>query len=277
MSKEREPVDNLITVVPGKWKFDAGVARHFDDHVRKSIPLYDEVQRMVVEVSQWFIRDGSTVYDIGSSTGHTISLLLERHADKANLNLIGIEKSAPMIDVARKKCPATNVQFLQRDVYEMEGFPGADLVLCLYTLHFVPVEKRELVLQRVYRDLSDEGAFVMLEKIVADNPAVEDMWREIYWDFKRERGLNENMIREKAQSLKGILHPLTLHRNIALLREAGFTCIAPFMQWCNFVGLLAIKTAKHTGSPLPIPGQDSNTTQSGDAIADRSAPSETQP
>ena len=57
MSKKRESVDKLITAIPGEWKFDEQVAKSFDTHVRKSIPLYDEVQKMVVEISEWFVRD----------------------------------------------------------------------------------------------------------------------------------------------------------------------------------------------------------------------------
>lgn len=62
-------VDDLITSIPGEWKFDEQVSQHFDTHVRKSVPLYEEVQKAVIEISEWFIRDNSVVYDLGSSTG----------------------------------------------------------------------------------------------------------------------------------------------------------------------------------------------------------------
>lgn len=64
-------VDDLITSIPGEWKFDEQVSQHFDTHVRKSVPLYEEVQKAVIEISEWFIRDNSVVYDLGSSTGET--------------------------------------------------------------------------------------------------------------------------------------------------------------------------------------------------------------
>ena len=59
-------VDDLITSIPGEWKFDEQVSQHFDTHVRKSVPLYEEVQKAVIEISEWFIRDNSVVYDLGS-------------------------------------------------------------------------------------------------------------------------------------------------------------------------------------------------------------------
>ena len=78
-------VDDLITSIPGEWKFDEQVSQHFDTHVRKSVPLYEEVQKAVIEISEWFIRDNSVVYDLGSSTGETISLLLQKHKRKKNV------------------------------------------------------------------------------------------------------------------------------------------------------------------------------------------------
>ena len=57
-------VDDLITSIPGEWKFDEQVSQHFDTHVRKSVPLYEEVQKAVIEISEWFIRDNSVVYEV---------------------------------------------------------------------------------------------------------------------------------------------------------------------------------------------------------------------
>lgn len=107
-------VDDLITSIPGEWKFDEQVSQHFDTHVRKSVPLYEEVQKAVIEISEWFIRDNSVVYDLGSSTGETISLLLQKHSRKKNVRFIGVEESLPMIEIARKKCSSELVQFLQQ-------------------------------------------------------------------------------------------------------------------------------------------------------------------
>ena len=67
-----DKVDESISAVEGGWEFTSEVAENFDTHVRKSIPLYDEIQQMTVDMSEWFIKDNSVVYDIGSSTGETI-------------------------------------------------------------------------------------------------------------------------------------------------------------------------------------------------------------
>lgn len=240
MSK-RDFVDKIITAVPGEWKFDEQVAQCFDNHVRKSVPLYDEVQRMVVEMSEWFVRDGSTIYDIGSSTGETISFLMKKHSEKKNVGFIGIESSISMIKKAKNKCNAKNVQFLHQDVNDLTKFSNADFIVSLYTLQFIPMKNRSKVLRRIYEDLSEGGAFIMVEKIRAENPFLEDMWLELYWDFKLDQGLTESMILQKAQSLRGILVPLTLTQNINLLKQVGFSNIDIFVKWYNFAGIIAFK------------------------------------
>jgi len=240
---KRKPVDKLITAIPGEWNFKEEVAQNFDDHVKKSIPLYDEVQRMVIELSEWFVRDGSVIYDIGSSTGETMSLLLKKHARKNKVKIIGIENSSAMIEIAKKKCNAKSIQFLHQDVTDVR-FSNADFVISLYTLQFLPLKRRRKVLQRIYEDLSEGGVLVMAEKIRAENSFLENIWRELHWDFKRNQGLSDDMILQKARSLRGVLFPLTLSQNIALLRQAGFSNIDTFVKWYNFAGIIAFKSTK---------------------------------
>lgn len=241
MPKNEKSVDEVITAVPGEWKFDEQVAQHFDSHVRKSVPLYDEVQAMVIEMSEWFITNNSVVYDLGSSTGETISLLLEKHSNKKNVRLVGIENSISMIEAARKKCNHENVQFLHQDVTELAEFSNADFVTSIYVFQFLPLKNRRKVLQRIHKDLSEGGALVMVEKIRAENSFFEDLWLELYWDLKQNQGLNSAQVIQKAKSLRGVLMPLTLTENINLLREVGFVSIDTFMKWYNFAGIIAVK------------------------------------
>lgn len=241
MENKEGLVDELITSIPGEWKFDEQVSQHFDSHVRKSVPLYEEVQRAVIEMSEWFVRDNSVIYDLGSSTGETISLLLQKHSRKKNVRYIGVEESLPMIELARKKCESESVQFLQQNIEEINEFNNVDLVLSLYTLQFLPLWKRKKVLQRIYNGLVEGGSFIFVEKIRAENSLFEDIWNDLYWDFKQENGLNEQQVIKKSQSLRGVLIPLTLSENLKLLSDTGFLCMDTFIKWHNFAGIIAVK------------------------------------
>src|SRR4051812_46554517 len=95
--RESRPVDDTISAVPGEWRFDKNVAKAFDSHVRKSVPFYDEMQRMMIEISEYFVRDHSVVYDLGSSTGTTLDLLSTAHAGKEDVQFSGFDLSEFMI------------------------------------------------------------------------------------------------------------------------------------------------------------------------------------
>ena len=86
-------VGNDIVIQNGtQWSFDNGVAQHFDVHVRQSIPLYDEGYDLVCHLSDFFIRDHSLCYELGSAMGNMICKLYQRHKSKKEVHFIGIEE-----------------------------------------------------------------------------------------------------------------------------------------------------------------------------------------
>ncbi len=86
-------VGNDIVIQNGtQWSFGNGVAQHFDEHVRQSIPLYDEGHDLVCHLSDFFIRDHSLCYELGSATGNLIGKLYQRHKSKKEVRFIGIEE-----------------------------------------------------------------------------------------------------------------------------------------------------------------------------------------
>ena len=235
-------VGDSISTLVGNWKFDDQVAQNFDSHVVKSIPLYNELQRTVVDITEWFITDGSIVYDIGAATGETLTLLAKKHENKSFVQLIGIESSKPMVAEAMKKCSTSpNISFLNHDVTDIANFNSASLIISIYTIQFLHLGKRKKLFQRIYDDLLDGGAFILSEKVRAESSFFEDIWLELHWDYKERQGLTSSMIIEKAKSLRGILDPLSLDSNIKLLKSAGFSHVEVIMKWCNFVTIIATK------------------------------------
>ena len=242
--KDDNKVDELITAIPGEWKFDAQVVAKFDEYVSKSVPLYYEFQSMIVEMSEWFIRDNSVVFDIGSSTGETISQLIKKHERKVNLKFVGVDNSNSMIEAANIKCPQENVEFILDDVTTMETFPKADFIVSLYTLQFLRLAERRKLLEKVYETLPEGGAFILVEKIKAEHSFLDDIWRELNWDYKSKQGLSDEMILQKARSLRGVLIPLTLTQNKELLIQIGFSEVDVFAKQFNFAGIIAVKPIK---------------------------------
>jgi tRNA (cmo5U34)-methyltransferase len=237
----KKPVDNMISAVPGAWRFDAEVSRAFDAHVRKSVPFYEELQRMVVELSDYFVRDQSTIYDLGSSTGVTLDLLAARHEAKENAQFVGVDLSESMVREAQARVKKPNVRFIHKNVMDVEFAPPANFVISLYTLQFLTLTERRQLLRRVYGGMVEGGALLLAEKTRAENSFFEDVWLELYWDFKRRQGLTPEQILEKANSLRGVLNPLTTEENLDLLLQTGFSRVEVFFKWYNWSGFMAVK------------------------------------
>ena len=58
-----------------RWEFDAEVTRVFDDMLSRSIPQYETMRQVVLDLALRFARDGTDVVDLGCSRGEAMGRL----------------------------------------------------------------------------------------------------------------------------------------------------------------------------------------------------------
>ena len=85
--------------------FDFGreTAEVFDDMLERSVPLYEEQQRMVGELAADFVADGGTLYDLGCSTCTSFLHVARCLPPEVRLRFVGVDSSGEMLDIARQK------------------------------------------------------------------------------------------------------------------------------------------------------------------------------
>src|SRR5512134_2715681 len=84
--------------IPKHWTFRSRtVAKHFDRHVRDSLPWYDLATNAVAHFGRHYIPRGGVVYDIGASTGN-IGLALKDTLIQRQAQFFAIEESQEMAD-----------------------------------------------------------------------------------------------------------------------------------------------------------------------------------
>jgi len=228
------------------WSFNASVVPIFDEHVRKNVPQYDEMHRLITDIAGWFLEDNTNVYDIGTSTGEVVRNLIERYPSK-RCSYIATDTSPEMASRCAQRFleskPHVPVIVKDEDVrstsFKMEH---ASLVTCVLTLQFIPKRDRLTVLKKIYESLHKGGGLILVEKVIGENTRFNEMWVELYHELKLRNGMTEEEVFKKSQAIRGVLVPLTLQENVSLLKEAGFTEIDVFFKWTNFVGLIAMKT-----------------------------------
>ena len=116
-----------------------------------------------------------------------------------------------------------------------------DLIISYYTIQFIPPRYRQSIINNIYKSLNWGGAFIMFEKIRANDARFQDIFSIIYNDFKLKNGFSPEEIINKTKSLKGVLEPFSDQGNLGLLKRSGFKDIIPIFQWMNFKGYLSIK------------------------------------
>ncbi len=222
------------------WSFGGDVSEHFDAHVEKSVPLYHEGHDLVAKLSDFFLNDGSTCYELGCSTGALSEQILARNAHK-DIKCIGVDLEESMVEKARERCASQpNFTGVVGDIAEIE-FEPADLIVAYYTMQFTRPRNRQLIFDRLYEALNWGGALVLFEKVRAPDARFQDMMTALYTDYKLDRGYQADEIVAKARSLKGVLEPFSTQGNYDLLKRAGFVDIMTVMKYVSFEGILAIK------------------------------------
>lgn len=222
------------------WSFAGEATVHFDDHVSKSVPLYRLGHDLVEQLSDFFVGDGSVVYDIGCSTGTLTERLARRHERRTAL-IIGVDCEPDMVAAARQRCgDREGVRIVLADVREM-SWEKADLVVLYYALQFVPPKSRQLVLNEIYEALNWGGALIMFDKVRAPDARFQDMMAQMYTEYKLGQGYSPDDIVAKSRSLKRILEPFSTQGNLGLLARAGFVDVMTVQKYVCFEGFLAIK------------------------------------
>ena len=234
-------IDGNVLSEKANWKFDKEIVNIFDSHVRKSVPLYDNFHNIIGDLSEWFVEDNTNVYDIGASTGIGLNNLISHHINK-KVNYIGVDSSAEMLKKARNNLKNCNVTLINGDITNSDiEIYNASFITSILTLQFIPRRKRIQVIKKAYKGLNKGGALVIVEKVIGNNARFDEMFIELYHDFKLSNGLSEKEVFAKSKAIRGVMSPNTMQENIDILKEVGFKDIDIFFKWCNFAGIIAVK------------------------------------
>lgn len=237
--------DQLFTEMKPASDFDFGAqtAAVFDDMLERSIPQYRELQRMIAELAGEFAVDGSTIYDLGCSTGITLRTLV--NAVDKQVRFVGVDNSEAMLEKARENFKAQGISkdysFIAGDLNEGVKLDNASVVVLNLTLQFVRPLYRDLLIRSIYAGLRENGCLIVIEKVLGNDSMFNRMFIKYYYDMKKRNGYSELEIARKREALENVLIPYRVDENNELLRKNGFEHVDIFFKWYNFCGILAVK------------------------------------
>ena len=219
------------------WKFNGEMVEQFETHVARSVPFYEEGHDLVVKLSDYFVKEDSLVYELGASTGK-LSHALAVHHDKGRF--VGLEIEEDMVKKAQTSYHHDRLSFACEDINSV-ALEKADLIVAYYTVQFIHPKLRQALIDKVYEALNWGGAFIMYEKVRANDARFQDICTGLYTEYKLDQGYTPEEIVSKSKSLKGVLEPFSTQGNLDMLKRAGFLDILSVQKYVNFEGFLAIK------------------------------------
>ncbi|MBX6370222.1 MAG: carboxy-S-adenosyl-L-methionine synthase CmoA [Rhodospirillales bacterium] len=225
------------------FEFGAETAGVFDDMVGRSVPYYDEIQRMIGELAADFATEGSNLYDLGCSTGTTLAMLDPLLTP--GVHFVGVDNSAAMLAQAKKKlasCGVTRPVDLQlADLHEGPAIENASVTLLVLTLQFIRPLYRERLVRRIAQGTNENGCLILVEKLTTENTLLNRLFIKHYYDMKRRKGYSDLEIAQKREALENVLIPYRPQENRALLLDNGFRHVEEFFRWYNFDAMIAVK------------------------------------
>src|SRR6185503_18443366 len=206
------------------FTFGEKVASVFDDMLDRSVPSYQEIQRMIAEMAADFAADGTNVYDLGCSTGNTI---LNMDASVGpSVTFVVIDYSEEMLKRCRQKLAERglrhNHELICADLNQGVCIQNASLVLMVLTLQFVRPLYRDTLTKAILQGLNENGCLILVEKVLGEDSVFNRLFIKYYYDLKKRHGYTEMEIAQKREALENILIPYKLMENREMLLRVGY-------------------------------------------------------
>ena len=208
----------------------------FDDHIRKSIRGYADLLSDSVKLGQYFIEAGTSVVDVGCSTGSFLENLRVEVDGCEKIDWIGIDIEGEFQKqwLNHKQC------HFEQTLAEEYNFNLCSYVTSFFTLQFVPKNHRKTIVRNIYNGLIHGGAFVFAEKVYSQSAKIQDCMTFIHYDFKSE-SFSEKEILDKEERLRGVMRVMPENELVQLVEDAGFKVVECFWRNLNFLAWIAIK------------------------------------
>ena len=96
-----------------------------------------------------------------------------------------------MIEYANKTSgkKINNVDFKHKDILKFK-FKVSNLIISYYTIHFIDPKNRQDLFDKIYDSLNWGGGFILFEKVRGPDARFQDIFTQIYHEFKHDQGFS---------------------------------------------------------------------------------------
>lgn len=216
-----------------KHKFDFETINDFDHHISSSILGYNMLHSLVVNITGFFINERSVVYDLGCTTGRLLIEINKAYGvDCIGYDITGSNFLKPSSD---------KVKLNEQDITSNNlVLPKMDLCYLVFTLQFLQIDDRAILLKKIHKSLRPNGVLIVCEKEICKDGVIQEVFTFSNYENKRKE-FSEAEILDKEKALRQVMNSLNSDENIKMFKKVGFKIIEPFFQSLNFKGYILRK------------------------------------
>jgi tRNA (cmo5U34)-methyltransferase len=189
-----------------------------------------------------FGQDNSYCYDLGCSLG-AASLAMHQQIKAENCQIVAIDNSEAMVSRFRsglQAMPGAQIDVQCADIRDIE-IVSASVVVLNFTLQFIPIEDRELLLAKIWQGLLPGGLLILSEKLAFDDDKQHELQMDMHHLFKKAQGYSDMEISQKRTALENVLIAESFATHRQRLSKVGFRSVEVWFQYFNFASMIALK------------------------------------
>jgi tRNA (cmo5U34)-methyltransferase len=230
---------------PRPFEFNESVARVFPDMLRRSIPGYAASLEAIGWLAARYVRPDTRCYDLGCSLGAAAEAMRD-NVSQPGVSILAVDNAPAMVERCRQRLASEAaggrppVTVVAADIREV-GISNASMVVMNYTLQFLPLAERDGMMQKISKGMNDGGLFVLSEKVVDGDDAVEALVVDLHHEYKRRNAYSDLEISRKRAALENVLIPESIATHRRRLDKAGFRHVGVLLRYFNFVSIVAIR------------------------------------
>jgi len=220
-------------------RFTGDGAADYDTRIKNLVPGYQTLQQIVPALLHDKLAEDAQILIVGAGTGSDLLSLALQHP---SWTFLALDPAKPMLDIARRRAKEAGildrVEFVARDIDQLQSANSYDAAVCLLVAHFIPDDgSKEKFLGQIARRIKQGAPFVCADLCISME---QDRWRA-YKSWARGRGRTDDEVSAMFKRIVSDFHPVDETRLFELLDSAGFGAPIPFFQALDYRGYITTR------------------------------------
>ena len=169
------------------FMFDESVVSVLPDMIQRSVPGYQAIISAIGLLAERYAQEHSVCYDLGCSLG-AATLSMRQHIPVPHCKIVAVDNSEAMVKQLKNKIAeddgAVDVEIICDDIRGIE-IKNASVVVLNFTLQFIPIEDRQVLLRKIYQGLLPGGILILSEKLKFDDPRQQELQTDLHHVFQK--------------------------------------------------------------------------------------------